>query len=113
MKLASEGARVIVHYNSREEGATNTLELIQASSNICDGIIQCDFRYPNKINEMMEEIDDIWDREIDILINNAGIVTKLAVDDDSDDLTAWHETMAVRFEMKIQNLYIFCFGIIL
>ena len=61
----------------------------------------------------MEEIDEIWDREIDILINNAGIVTKLAVDDDSDDLTAWHETMAVRFEMKIQKPYIFCFETIL
>ena len=95
-KLASEGARVLVHYNSRKDGAISTCNSIRGAGHICDGIIRCDFRCPEAINKMMRKIDEIWDEEIDVLINNAGIVTKLAVADDCDDLSAWHETFAVR-----------------
>lgn len=45
---------------------------------------------------MNRQIDHVWPDGFDILINNAGIVTKLALeDDDTSDLRIWHECMAV------------------
>ena len=74
-----------------------TCNKIRDCGMVCDGIIQCDFRFPDSIDKMMNKIDEIWDGDIDVLINNAGIVTKLAIEDDCDSLSAWHETLAVRF----------------
>lgn len=45
---------------------------------------------------MMAKVDELWDGQLDVLVNNAGIVTKMAIEDDDDSLSVWHETMAVR-----------------
>ena len=39
-ELASKGARVLVHYNTRHEGAVATKQHIIDNGGICDGIIQ-------------------------------------------------------------------------
>lgn len=114
--FAEAGADVIVHYNSRREGAISTYREInnqyeksgptgrhEKSPGKCLGIIQADFRDPKAVEEMFQFVaDDILkEKRLDILVNNAGIVTKLAVEDD-DNLSAWHETMAVNLHAPLQ-----------
>lgn len=105
--LAKHGASVMVHYNTRKEGAQQTCDFINNNNNNfggkCDGMVQCDFRSPLAISKMMKSVvDDVWDGKFDILINNAGIVTKLAIEDDDHDLSSWHETMAVNLHAPLQ-----------
>jgi glucose 1-dehydrogenase len=106
LALAEQGCHVLIHYNERQQGAADTRSQIQArhqqrssssasSSCLCAGILQCDFRSPPAILEMMCSVDEIWPDGFDILINNAGIVSKLALQDDDLELATWHETMAV------------------
>lgn len=109
LALAKQGCHVLIHYHERQQGAGDTCAQIQAlqqsqqqnnvggsSSSLCAGIIQCDFRSQPNILAMMRSVDEIWPDGFDILINNAGIVSKLALqDDDVEDLAVWHETMAV------------------
>ena len=75
----------------------------RSKGGICSGMIQCDFRSPTAITQMMKRVDEVWGPDgFDILINNAGIVTKMASDDDDDDLSVWHETMAVNLHAPLQ-----------
>ena len=101
-RLASEGAEVMVHYNTRRDGAMATHKSIVAAGGTCSGILKCDFRSPSAISKMFSLVDEIWQDGLDILINNAGIVTKLASDDDTDDLSMWHETMQVNLHAPLQ-----------
>lgn len=98
-RLAQEGAHVLVHYHTRRDGAIATKNEI---GGMCSGILQCDFRSPKAITQMMERVDDVWPEGFDVLINNAGIVTKMASDDDDEDLSAWHETLAVNLHAPLQ-----------
>lgn len=116
--FAQAGADVIVHYNSRREGAVSTFKEINdrydnaVTSNAngsdlpgkCIGIIQADFRDPDATDEMFKCILDkvLINNRLDILVNNAGIVTKLALEDDDDKLSIWHETMAVNLHAPLQ-----------
>lgn len=111
---------MIVHYNSRREGALSTFKEINEhyettsaelgetngcgkSPGKCLGIIQADFRDPKTVDAMFEYVtrDILKDSRLDILVNNAGIVTKLSVEDD-ENLSAWHETMAVNLHAPLQ-----------
>uniref|UniRef100_A0A7S2JUP4 Uncharacterized protein n=1 Tax=Leptocylindrus danicus TaxID=163516 RepID=A0A7S2JUP4_9STRA len=102
MKLAEHGANVMVHYNSRKEGAVETCKAIRSAGYSCEGILQCDFRSPKAIDDMFTTVDARWGGELDILVNNAGIVSKLAIEDENDDLSVWHETMAVNLHAPVQ-----------
>jgi len=93
--LAQKGARIIIHYNTRHEGALETERAILDQGGICDGVVQCDFRNPKNIPQMFQILDRIWDGGIDILVNNAGIITKLAVEDDDYEGTSFAETLQV------------------
>ena len=104
--FAEAGADVIVHYNKRKEGAISTYKEIndnKVSPGKCLGIIHSDFRDPKQINEMFEYVTNniLKDNRLDILVNNAGIVSKLAVEDD-DNLSTYHETMAVNLHAPVQ-----------
>eukprot|EP00580_Thalassiosira_gravida_P015356 CAMPEP_0201664502 /NCGR_PEP_ID=MMETSP0494-20130426/5949_1 /ASSEMBLY_ACC=CAM_ASM_000839 /TAXON_ID=420259 /ORGANISM="Thalassiosira gravida, Strain GMp14c1" /LENGTH=296 /DNA_ID=CAMNT_0048143279 /DNA_START=338 /DNA_END=1228 /DNA_ORIENTATION=- len=109
--FAKAGADVIVHYNSRKEGAVSTFKEINEhhasldgkSAGKCLGIIHADFRNPKSVDAMFEFVtkDILKDNRLDILVNNAGIVTKIAVEDDNN-LSAWHETMAVNLHAPLQ-----------
>jgi glucose 1-dehydrogenase len=101
-RLASEGAEVMVHYNTRQDGAIATQKSIVDAGGTCSGILKCDFRSPTAISKMFSLVDEIWGNGLDILVNNAGIVTKLASDDDTDDLSMWHETMQVNLHAPLQ-----------
>lgn len=114
--FAKAGANVIVHYNTRRDGAISTCREINdyrkeeismnGDPNLpgkCLGIIQADFRDPKAVHDMFRVVtnDILKEDRLDILVNNAGIVTKLAVEDD-DDLSAWHETIAVNLNAPLQ-----------
>ena len=101
-RLASRGANVLIHYNSRKEGALATKLAIEDSGvGSCAGMIQCDFRSPSAIGKMWRYIDEVWDSGIDILVNNAGIVTKRAAEDDPH-LLAWNECMQINLNAPLQ-----------
>ena len=100
--LAQEGARIVIHYNTRYEGALLTKQSIEANGGICDGIIQCDFSDPKNIREMFSFVDQTWNRGIDVLVNNAGVITKLAVEDDDEDCSTWMETMQINVNAPYQ-----------
>jgi glucose 1-dehydrogenase len=116
--FAQAGADVIVHYNSRRDGAVSTFKEINDryesavenkinQNNLpgrCLGIIKADFRDPSAVDEMFRCMLDnsLPNNRLDILVNNAGIVTKLALEDDDDKLTIWHETMAVNLHAPLQ-----------
>lgn len=101
-ELAKKGARVMIHYNTRYDGAKATQQEICDKGGICDGLIQCDFRNPSNINHMMDIIDEKWDGEIDILVNNAGLITKLAAEDEDEDFTSWMDTIQVNLNAPYQ-----------
>ncbi|KAL7489619.1 hypothetical protein ACHAW6_015293 [Cyclotella cf. meneghiniana] len=123
--FAQAGADVIVHYNSRRDGAVSTSRDINdryhyalrrnqdgsaSDSNDtdlpgrCIGIVHADFRDPAAVIEMFDCIQNqiLKSNRLDILVNNAGIVTKLALEDDDDQLSTWHETMAVNLHAPLQ-----------
>ena len=108
IELARQGCQVLVHYNERLEMANETANFLnqlwdnevdeetgRASIPACAGILQCDFRSLSNLQRFQREIDDIWPEGYDILINNAGIIGKLAMEDDNDMLSHWNEIMAV------------------
>jgi NAD(P)-dependent dehydrogenase (short-subunit alcohol dehydrogenase family) len=92
--LVDRGAQVVLHFNERK---TEALEFQQQlGDQKCLGALFCDFRDPpERLVAFMSEVDNLCDGELDVLVNNAGVVTKLALEDDTDDLTVWHETLAV------------------
>ena len=94
--IAKQGGRLLIHYHQRVDGAQQTAEEIRQAGGTVDGIVQCDFRNSNNIHCLFtQEIDRIWPDGLDVVVNNAGAVTKQALEDDTDDLQAWHETLAV------------------
>jgi glucose 1-dehydrogenase len=95
LELGRQGCHVLVHYHQRQQGAESTAQEIQAAGGISSGIIQADFRDTPEIHRLFRELDTIWPEGLDILINNAGIVTKVALEDEDAELSAWHECMAV------------------
>lgn len=87
-EFAKEGAKVIIHYNRDEEAANSVLEDIGGNGLI----VKTDLKKVDEILQMFEVIKDKYG-ELDILINNAGIVKS----NDFMDLTLqdWNDTYAV------------------
>jgi len=110
-KFAQAGADIIVHYNTRKDGAISTFRDINnqqqddaAASGKCLGIIQADFTDSKAVEKMFRTVteDILKENRLDILVNNAGIVTKLAIEDDDNHLSSWHETIAVNLHAPLQ-----------
>jgi len=78
------------------------LSLSVSDPGICDGLLKADFKSPQNINRMMKQLDDVWDGEIDILINNAGLITKLAAEDEDEEFTSWMDTIQVNLNAPFQ-----------
>ncbi len=71
LKLASEGAAVIVNYNGSEEKALEVKQEIEAAGGRAD-VYQCDVSDYGKCEGFIAEIIKEYG-QIDILVNNAGI----------------------------------------
>ncbi|KAL7471768.1 hypothetical protein ACHAXS_012078 [Conticribra weissflogii] len=114
--FARAGANIILHYNSRKDGAISTFRYINnqqqvdnTASGKCLGIVQADFTNSKAVEKMFRTVTDdvLKDNHLDILVNNAGIVTKLAMEDDDNNLSSWHETMAVNLHAPLQLMRLF------
>ena len=91
LALGELGCHVTVHYHERVEGAKDTQQRIQSE---CPGCFQADFREPKEIHRLIgDDVDSVWPDGFDILINNAGVVQKLALED--EDTESWQACMAV------------------
>lgn len=96
IRLANEGAHVYVHYHTRRDGAFETRDAIRKGGGVCLGVLKCDFRDDANIYELFEKLPT----QIDVLVNNAGLITKVAMDDDID-LSLWKETMQVNLHAPL------------
>jgi len=102
--LAEKGAKIIVHYHTREEEALRFGE--ELGPDRCLGVLRCDFRDVRSIPAFFREALDLCavvgeegaSRKLDVLVNNAGAITKAPLDADDDALTVWRDTMAVNVD---------------
>ena len=80
IRLASEGAQVVIHYRSHPEGAEDTLEKVKATGGSChmsgcpdSGFsVQADLGVMDDIRHLIEDGISHFGR-LDILIKNAGL----------------------------------------
>jgi 3-oxoacyl-[acyl-carrier protein] reductase len=70
-RLASEGAHVVVHYNSSAEAAESLVADIDAQGGSAS-TIQADVTDPDDVEQMAKTVHRDF-KKIDILVNNAGI----------------------------------------
>jgi enoyl-[acyl-carrier protein] reductase III len=88
LKLASEGADVVINYFRRRSTAEDTAREVEAKG-VAAHIIKANVGEPEKVDEMFDEIEDRFGR-LDILVNNAasGVArAALELDDRSWDWT--------------------------
>src|SRR4051794_3044125 len=84
LALAQAGANeVVLHYNAYQEGAENTAENVRAAgANVT--LIQSDLSQADGTRRLLDQVEN---RKIDILINNAGHLVKRAkLTESSQDL---------------------------
>ena len=98
--LAEEGAKIIVHYHTRKEEALRFGD--ELGPERCLGVLQCDFRDISSIPTFFRKARDLCSEEdsknVDVLVNNAGAITKCPLDSDNDALEVWRDTMAVNVD---------------
>jgi 3-oxoacyl-[acyl-carrier protein] reductase len=71
VKLAKEGAKVVVNYHSSESGAKETVAEIKAFGG--DAIaVKADVSKLNEITQLKEQTVQAFGKKVDILVNNAG-----------------------------------------
>ena len=70
-RLASAGARVGLHYHSRNDQAAELVKDISATGGEA-ALFGCDVCDPQQVEDMVRAVAERWGR-IDILVNNAGI----------------------------------------
>jgi 3-oxoacyl-[acyl-carrier protein] reductase len=66
IRLASEGAKIVLHYHRNRQAANEVIELIGGEVSI----VQADLGSPTEIEKMFDTLTNV---ELDILVNNAGI----------------------------------------
>ncbi len=70
--FAAEGARVVITYNSDQEGAAETAEEVKKRSKESPLVIQLDVTDEQKVNEAIDRVTDELGT-LDVLVNNAGV----------------------------------------
>lgn len=89
--LARHKTKIILHYNTNYNGVIQTQnEVVRSGSEA--KIIQFDFRSEERVRQFFQEARSCFS-DIDILINNAGVVPKRTIED--TDLNFWRETHAI------------------
>lgn len=71
IKLASEGAKVCINYNSSEAKAQETLEMVKAAGGTAI-LFKADVTKADEVAAMLKATADAFGGKIDILVNNAG-----------------------------------------
>jgi enoyl-[acyl-carrier protein] reductase III len=98
LKLAEEGADVIINYFRRRSAAESTVQEIQAKG-VKAYAIKANVGEPETVDSMFQEIEDKFGR-LDILINNAASgVARAAVD---LDIRGWDWTMNINARAFLQ-----------
>jgi len=89
--FAAQGAKVLLHYRSREAGAQAVLEEIQTAGG--EGrLFYADLRSETALQRLVAEAWQAWDG-IDILVNNAGVVLKASILDAGAEY--WDDTLNI------------------
>ena len=91
LHLASMGAAVGIHYNSRKDAAMEILELIREKGGHA-ALVQADLSQPGSGSRVLDSTTNLLGN-IDILVNNAGMMTDSSVCDMTDEL--WEQALAV------------------
>jgi len=90
-ELGAHGARVVVHYRTRGEGAEATAERVRAAGGEAV-LVYGDLRAETAIDRVVAEARAPWDG-LDGLINNAGVVLKAAIADAG--AAHWDDTLNI------------------
>jgi glucose 1-dehydrogenase len=90
-ELGRHGARVVVHYRSRPEGAERTAARVRAEGGEAE-TVYADLRAEAAIERVADEAGAAWGG-LDGLINNAGVVLKAAVADAGAE--HWDDTLNI------------------
>jgi len=89
MKLAEEGVRIAVNYNTSGSAAKNVVSAI--TENAGEAIaVQADVSDLNQVNTMIDKVQEEWGH-VDILVNNAGIIDDGLLVRMTDE--AWHNVV--------------------
>lgn len=83
LRLASEGAKIVVHYRSRTEEAEETVRLVQAAggnAQTCAG----DLTQSDAVARLFDVANQTFGRP-DIVVSNAGVTVEKPVADLSDE----------------------------
>jgi 3-oxoacyl-[acyl-carrier protein] reductase len=85
VKMAQEGATVIVHYASDESSATQTLREI-ADKNQQAFLVKADLQKKDGVDKLFAQVDTILNtKKLDILVNNAGILVRAGLHTITED----------------------------
>jgi len=90
--FASEGANVVIHYHSDQEGAQKTAQAVHETGSACE-IFQADLADPQQAQQLYDQAVAAFG-SIDILVNNAG---------DGADVERSLETPLAEF-MRVLNI---------
>ncbi len=91
LKMAKEGANVIVNYTSNHKAANQTVEKIKTMG-VETLAIRADVSNKKEVREMVNKSIENFGR-IDILVNNAGIQSVGYITETSDEM--WNQMLAV------------------
>ena len=101
-RLAEDGARILVHYNSDQDGATRTASEIEKLGGNAE-IIKADLSQRESVGALFSQIDSSFGGEfvgrLDILINNAGTLTMGPLTEMSD------EAFDRMFNVNVRSLF--------
>lgn len=87
-RLAEEGFRVIVHYNSSREKAEALAEELSAETGLPHAAVRADLRREEEIEALFRQAGDV-----DVLVNNAGVARQCLFTDMS--ASEWDELFSV------------------
>jgi 3-oxoacyl-[acyl-carrier protein] reductase len=91
LRLAREGAAVVVHYGRNVEGAQETVRAIEAAGGEAR-LLQADVTSPEGCRQLCQEAAS-WRGRLDILVNNAGLLRDALLVRMRDE--DWHAVVSV------------------
>ena len=90
VRLASEGAKVCINYNSSEAKALETLEMVKAAGGTAI-IFKADVTKADEVAAMFQAAAEAFGGTIDILVNNAGgIMGRKGIEEQDEE---WYHTL--------------------